>query len=40
VHRCEIVPIEGESYRLKEAMARAEQKAAARAAAPRKGKKV
>ena len=40
VHRCEMVPIEGESYRLKEAMARAEQKAAARAAAPRKGKKV
>jgi DNA replication protein DnaC len=40
VHRCEIVPIEGDSYRLKEAMARAEQKAAARAAAPRKGKKV
>ena len=39
VHRCEIVPIEGEPYRLKEAMARAEQKAAARAAAPRKGKK-
>ena len=38
VHRCEIVPIEGESYRLKEAMARAEQKAAARAAVPRKGK--
>ena len=40
VHRCEIVPIEGESYRLKEAKARAEQKAAARAAAPRKGTKV
>ena len=40
VHRCEIVPIEGESYRLKEAMARAEQKTAARAATPRKGKKV
>lgn len=39
VHRCEIVPIEGESYRLKAAKARAEQKAAARAAAPRKGKK-
>ncbi len=34
-----LVPVEGESYRLKEAMARAEQKAAARAAAPRKGKK-
>ena len=40
VHRCEIVPIEGESHRLKEAMARAEQKTAARAATPRKGKKV
>jgi DNA replication protein DnaC len=39
VHRCEIVAIEGESYRLKEAKARSEQKAAARAAAPRKGKK-
>jgi len=39
VHRCEIVAIEGESYRLKEAKARSEQKAAARAAAPRKEKK-
>ena len=38
VHRCEIVAIEGESYRLKEAKARAEKKAASRAAAPRKGK--
>lgn len=38
VHRCEIVAIEGESYRLKEAKARSEQKAAARAAEPRKGK--
>lgn len=39
VHRCEIVAIEGESYRLKEAKARAGQKAAARVGAPRKGKK-
>src|SRR5438105_14400054 len=39
VHRCEIVATEGESYRLKEAKARAEQKATTRAAAPRKGKK-
>lgn len=39
VHRCEIVAIEGESYRLKEAKARSEQKVAARAAAPRKEKK-
>lgn len=39
VHRCEIVAIEGESYRLKEAKARAEQKAAARGDTPRKGKK-
>jgi DNA replication protein DnaC len=39
VHRCDILPIEGESYRLKEAMVRGEQKAAARTAAPRKGKK-
>ena len=38
VHRCEIVAIEGESYRLKEAKARSEKKAATRAAAPRKGK--
>ena len=39
VHRCEIVAIEGESDRLKEAKARTEQKAAARAVASRKGKK-
>ena len=32
VHRCEVVAIEGESYRLKEATARAEQKAALRRA--------
>jgi hypothetical protein len=38
VHRCEIVAIEGESYRLKEAKARSEKKAATRAAVPRKGK--
>lgn len=38
VHRCEMVAIEGESYRLKEAKARTEQKAAARAVTPRKGK--
>lgn len=38
VHHCEIVAIEGESYRLKEAKAHSEQKAAARAAAPREGK--
>ena len=38
LHRCEIVAIEGESYRLKEAKARSEKKAATRAAAPRKGK--
>jgi DNA replication protein DnaC len=38
VHRCEIVAIEGESYRLKEAKARSEKKAASRAAAPGKGK--
>jgi DNA replication protein DnaC len=38
VHRCEIVAIEGESYRLKEAKARSEKKAATRSAAPRKGK--
>ena len=30
VHRCEVISIEGESYRLKEARARAEQKAALR----------
>jgi DNA replication protein DnaC len=39
VHRCEIVAIEGESYRLKEAKARSELKAATRAAAPGRGKK-
>jgi hypothetical protein len=38
VHRCEIVAIEGASYRLKEAKARSEKKAATRAVAPRKGK--
>ena len=31
VHRCEIVMLQGESYRLKEAMARTEQKIATRA---------
>ena len=39
VHRCEVVAIQGESYRLKEAQARAEQKAALRAGARRKAKK-
>jgi DNA replication protein DnaC len=39
VHRCEVVVIEGESYRLKEAKDRAAQKAATRPAAPRKAKK-
>ena len=39
VHRCEVVVIEGESYRLKEAKDRAAQKTAARAAVPRKAKK-
>ena len=38
VHRCEIVMLEGDSYRLKEAMARNEQKSASRASA-RKAKK-
>jgi hypothetical protein len=38
VHRCEIVAIDGESYRLKEAKARSEKKAASRAAAPAKVK--
>ena len=39
VHRCEVVAIEGESYRLKEAKARAEQKAALRRSArPKPGK--
>ena len=32
VHRCEIVMLQGESYRLKEAMARSEQKGVERAA--------
>lgn len=41
VHRCEIVMLQGESYRLKEAMARTEQKIANRAnnKAPSKAKK-
>ena len=39
VHRCEVVLIEGESYRLKEAKEQAERKTAARAAARGKGKK-
>jgi hypothetical protein len=39
VHLCEIVAIEVQSCRLKEAMARAEKKAATRAGAPHKGKK-
>jgi DNA replication protein DnaC len=39
VHRCEVVAIEGESYRLKEAKARAELKAAQRRAVrPKAGK--
>ena len=38
VHHCEIVGIEGDSYRLKEAKARSEKKAATRAASPREGK--
>lgn len=38
VHRCEIVMLQDESYRLKEAVARAEHKAASRAS--RKGKKL
>jgi DNA replication protein DnaC len=36
VHRCEVVAIEGESYRLKEAKERTAQKAAARATTGRK----
>jgi hypothetical protein len=36
VHRCEVVAIEGESYRLKEAKERTAQKAAARASTGRK----
>jgi len=38
VHRCEVVPIQGESYRLKEAKERAEKKAALRGVPARKGK--
>jgi DNA replication protein DnaC len=40
VHHSEVIDIEGESYRLKEAKARSEKKAATRAAAPGRGKKV
>ena len=40
VHRCEVIAIEGESYRLKEAKDRAaHNKAAARKAASRKASK-
>ncbi len=39
VHRCEVVAIEGESYRLKEAKARAELKAAQRCTAKTKAGK-
>jgi DNA replication protein DnaC len=39
VHRCEVVPIKGESYRLKEAKERSEKKAALRGAPARKVKK-
>ena len=39
VHRCEVVAIEGESYRLKEAKERTAQKAAARASKGRKASK-
>ena len=39
VHRCEVVAIQGQSYRLKEAKERAEQKAALRTGAGRKLKK-
>ena len=39
VHRCGIMAIEGESYRLKEAKVRSEKKAATRAAAPGRSKK-
>ena len=39
VHRCEVVPIKGESYRLKEAKERSEKKAASRGAPARKVKK-
>src|SRR5450830_1258006 len=40
VHRCEVVPIKGESYRLKEAKERSEKKAALRGAPARKAKKL
>ena len=39
-HRCEIMAIEGELYRLREAKARSEKKAATRSAALGRGKKV
>ena len=39
VHRCEVVAIEGESYRLKEAKERAAKKAAARASTAHKASK-
>lgn len=39
VHRCEVVPIKGESYRLKEAKERAQKKAALRGTSTRKVKK-
>jgi DNA replication protein DnaC len=39
VHRCEVVAIEGESYRLKEAKARTELKAAQRRVARSKAGK-
>lgn len=39
VHRCEIVPIKGESYRLKEAKERSDKRAASRTAPARKVKK-
>jgi len=39
VHRCEVVAIQGDSYRLKEAKDRAAQKAAMRAATSRRAKK-
>ena len=38
VHRCEIVMLQGESYRLKEAMARTEQKIANRASSKAQSK--
>jgi DNA replication protein DnaC len=39
VHRCEVVPIKGESYRLKEAKERSEKRAASRGTPARKVKK-